>query len=36
LGEIRFYLAPIAAGCFAMLLPILELTTGFVRGLRRK
>jgi hypothetical protein len=33
-GMIRFYLAPIALGFFCLLLPALELATGFVRGLR--
>jgi hypothetical protein len=36
LGGIRWYLAPIAAGCFAMLMPMMEVITAFVRGLRRK
>jgi hypothetical protein len=35
-GMIRIYLAPIAAGCFAMLLPMMEVVTAFVRGVRRK
>jgi hypothetical protein len=34
LGWIRIYLAPIALGCFCLLFPLLELTTGFIRGLR--
>lgn len=34
LGCIRFYLAPIALGVFCLVLPLLELTTGFIRGLR--
>lgn len=34
LGCIRLYLAPIALGAFCLLLPLLELATGFIRGLR--
>jgi predicted acyltransferase len=34
LGWIRIYLAPIALGCFCLLFPLLELATGFIRGLR--
>jgi hypothetical protein len=34
LGCIRFYLAPIALGVFCLILPGLELATGFIRGLR--
>lgn len=34
LGWIRHYLAPIALGVFCLLFPVLELTTGFIRGLR--
>jgi len=34
LGEIRFYLAPIAIGFFCLVIPSLELAAGFIRGLR--
>jgi hypothetical protein len=34
LGCIRFYLAPIALGAFCLVFPVLELVTGFLRGLR--
>jgi hypothetical protein len=34
LGLIRIYLAPIALGVFCLILPGLELATGFIRGLR--
>ena len=34
LGFVRFYLAPIALGVFCLVFPALELTTGFIRGLR--
>jgi hypothetical protein len=33
-GEIRFYLAPIAIGFFCLVIPSLELAAGFIRGLR--
>jgi hypothetical protein len=35
LGTVHSYLAPIAAGFFTMLPPLLELAAGFIRGLRR-
>ena len=35
LGWIRLYLAPIALGVFCLVFPVLELATGFIRGLRR-
>lgn len=34
LGWIRLYLAPIALGCLCLVFPVLELATGFIRGLR--
>ena len=34
LGFIRFYLAPITIGFFCLVFPMLELATGFIRGLR--
>jgi hypothetical protein len=33
-GMIRLYLAPIAAGCFCLVFPAIDLVTGFVRGAR--
>jgi hypothetical protein len=34
LGEVRFFLAPIALGLSCLIFPVLELATGFIRGLR--
>lgn len=34
LGCIRYYLAPIALGCFCLIFPSLEIAKGFIRGLR--
>lgn len=33
-GMIRFYLAPIAAGCFCLVFPAIDLLLGFSRGAR--
>jgi len=35
LGWIRICLAPITLGVFCLVFPVLELATGFIRGLRR-
>lgn len=33
-GMIRLYLAPIAAGVFCLVFPVIDLLTGFTRGAR--